>query len=318
MKNPLFENYRIKLVVITVATLFWFAVVTENDYSHEVEIPIIVTNLLPTKTLSGNLPASARVRFEGRGKALLSLLFSRDAYVEVDLSSVRQSSEIELRPAMVHVPRRNFPVTPRQVISPSTIAVKLSDLHTRAVPIAPRIEIHTLPGYTVVGGLRLEPDSVAITGPAELVKNITSVPTERLIRKDVRESIATTIALETFPDSTWLELSLKRTEVVADVQKIIELNLQEIPVHVRNAPPHLNVTAVPSTLSLTVEGGEHLLLNLKREDLTAYIDFAHARANEVQGHPVEILAPAGVRYRNVKPALFKLMMERSSHAPARN
>lgn len=318
MKNPLLENYRIKLVVITVATLFWFAVVTENEYSYEFDVPIIVANLSPTKTLSGNLPASARVRFEGRGKALLTLLFSRDAYVELDLSSMRNSAEIELKPAMVHVPRRNFPVTARQVIAPNTIAVKISDLHTRAVPIRPMIEIGTQPGYTVVGGIRLEPDSVAITGPEEFVKKITAVPTQRLSRKEVRESVVMEVELQAFPDSMWIEQSLKKTEVTADVQKIIELNLQEIPVRVKNAPSHLNVTAVPSTLSLTVEGGERLLLGLKREDLLAYIDFAHASDNEVQGHPAEILAPPGVRYRNVKPSLFKLMMERSAHAPSRN
>ncbi len=318
MKTPLLENYRIKLVVITVATLFWFAVVTENDYSYELDIPIIVTNLLPTKTVACALPATARVRFEGRGKALLALLFTRDAYLEADLANARNSVELELKPAMVHVPRRNLSVTARQVIAPNTIALKLSNLQTRAVPIKPMIEIGTQAGFTVVGGVRLEPDSITINGPEELVKKITAVPTQAWSQKEVRESIVREVELQAFPDSTWIKLPFKKSTATVDVQKIIELNLQEIPVRVKNAPAHLNVSAVPSTLALTVEGGERLLLDLKREDLVAYIDFAHASENEAHGHPVEILAPPGVRYRNVKPALFKLMMERGNHAPSRH
>jgi YbbR domain-containing protein len=305
VKTPLFENFRIKLVVITVATLFWFAVVTENEYSYELDIPIVVANLLPSKTLSRSLPARARVRFEGRGKALLALLFTRDAYLELDLANARNSVELELKPAMVHVPRRGLSVTPRQVIAPNTIALKLSNLHTRRVPLKPMIGVETQAGYTVVGDIQLEPDSITITGPEELVKKIASVPTQAWSAKEVRESLVREVKLQAFPDSTCITLPFDKTKVTVDVQKIIELNLQEIPVRVKNAPAHLNVTAVPSTLALTVEGGERLLINLKREELAAYIDFAHASDDEAQGHPVEILAPPGVRYRNVKPGLVQ-------------
>lgn len=318
MKKPLLENYRIKLVVLTVAIVFWFAVVTENDYSYELDIPIVVTNLLPSKTPSSHLPATARVRFEGRGKALLALLFTRDAYVELDLAAVRNSAAVELEPSMVHVPRRNLPVTARQVLSPNTIAIKLSNLHIRTVPIKPMIEIGTQPGYTVVGGVQLAPDSVSLTGPEELLQKILAVLTHKQSYQNLHEKFSAEVELQAFPDSTWIGMPLKKTEITVDVQKIIELNLQEIPVRVKNAPAHLRVTAVPSTLSLTIEGGEHLLLSLKREDVVAYLDFSHAQDNELEGHLPEIVTPPGVRYRNVKPASFKLMMERGNHAPSRN
>ena len=318
MKNPLLENFRIKLVVVIVATLFWFGVVTENDYSYELDIPILVTNLLPTKTLTGTLPATARVRFEGRGKALLALLFTRDAYLELDLASARNSFGIDLQPAMVHVPRRNLSVTPRQVITPNTVALKLSNLKTRTVPIQAQLEVSTPPGYTMVGETKLEPDSITITGPEEHLKKISAVPTRVLSPKETSTGFTTELELQSFPDSLWIKMPFNKTEATVDIQKIIELNLQEIPVRVKNAPAHLNVTAVPSTLALTVEGGEKLLLNLKREDVSAFIDFSHANDNELEGHPPEIVAPPDVRYRNVKPVLFKLMMERGNHAPTRD
>jgi hypothetical protein len=87
---------------------------------------------------------------------------------------------------------------------------------------------------------------------------------------------------------------------------------------VENVPSHLKVSAVPSTVTLTVEGGERLLMRLRREDISAYIDYARIRSTEAAGHPIVIKAPPGVRCRNVRPALFKLMMERNHNASARN
>lgn len=298
--------------------LFWFAVVTENEYSYELEIPIIVSNLLPTKTLASTLPASARVRFEGRGKALLTLLFTRDAYLELDLATARNSFETDLKPDMVHVPRRNLTVTARQVLSPNTIALKISNLQSREVPIVAVSEVSTIAGYTVVGGVRVVPDSLVLSGPEELLRKIKAVHTKPLRAKEAGKSFSAPLELETFPDSTWIRLSFNQVEATVEVQKIIELDLQEIPVRVKNGPAHLKVTVVPSTLALTVEGGEKLLLNLKREEVNAFIDFAHAHDNEYEGHPPEIVTPPGVRYRNVKPSLFKLMMERGNNANSRH
>ena len=60
------------------------------------------------------------------------------------------------------------------------------------------------------------------------------------------------------------------------------------------------------------------MLNLKREDIVAYIDYARIRDDAATaGHPAYIRTPDGVRYRDVKPILFKLMMEVQNHAPTR-
>jgi hypothetical protein len=69
---------------------------------------------------------------------------------------------------------------------------------------------------------------------------------------------------------------------------------------------------------LTVEGGEKLLLNLKKENIVAYIDYARMRDTTGAGHPAYIRTPDGVRYRDVKPARFKLILENQNHAAARH
>lgn len=316
--GTLFEHPRVKLIAVIMASIFWFVVATESDYSYDSEVPILFVNLPADRIIVQQLPDVAKVRFQGKGKSLLALLFHRDAFIEIDLSLVRAQTEIELKRDMVQLGRRGIPVAATQVLAPHTITVKLGSLQEKMVPIKPAIQIHVPPGFTLVGDLDLEPDSLAISGPDEFVSSVQEIQTVPREFRNVRRGFEERIALQALPDSMQIEMSFTSVQLKAEVQKIIELNLQEIPVRVQNAPSHLKVTAVPSTVAITVEGGERVLMQLRREDISAYIDYARIRSTEVGGHPVVVETPPGVRYRNARPALFKLMMERNHNASARN
>ena len=318
VKSILLENLRVKLVVGALATLFWFAVVTENDFEYDLDIPIVVLNLPDGKTVANGLPETARVRFEGKGRALLNLLFNRDARVELDISNMRRRHAFELQRQMVNTRRSGTGLIPRQILHPDTVWVRLTNLLEKSVRVAGAVKITTTPGYTVVGPLHFSPDSILISGPEEIVGAIDSVSTEFKEFANIQQRIATRLRLQPLRQSPRISFSTEAVEFTAEVQKLIEVTLQEIPVQVQNTPPHLRVTAVPSTLALTVEGGEKLLLNLKREDIIAYLDYARIRETNAAAYPAYIRTPEGLRYREVKPTLFKLIIENTNHAPARD
>lgn len=315
IKSAVFENLRVKLVVGALATLFWFAVVTENVYVYEVDIPIVAMNMPDGKTLAAELPKTARVRFEGKGRALLNLLFNREARVELDISNMRRRHTFELQPQLVNTRRSGAALTPLKILYPDTVRVRLTNLMEKAVRVAGAVKIATMPGYTVVGPLLFLPDSILISGPEELVRAVDSVVTERKEFINIQQRVSAHLQLLPAPR---LRFSPAAVEMTADVQKLIEVTLQEIPVQVHNVPASLRITTVPSTLSLTVEGGEKLLLDLKREDIVAYIDYARIRETNAAGYPAYIRTPAGLRYRDAKPALFKLIIENTNHASARH
>jgi len=317
-KSARFENLRVKLLVGALATLFWFAVVTENFYEYDVDLPIVAMNMPDGKTLASDLPETARVRFEGKGRALLSLLFSREARVMLDLSNMRRRYAVVMHPRMVNTRRSGLELTPLQILDPDTVWVQFANSLEKPVRVSSAIKIATIPGYTVVGPIHFTPDSIMISGPEEIVRRIDSVATEPKEFANIQQRLAARLRLQPFPKSQRIEFSTAAVEFAADVQKLIEVTLQEIPVQVRNAPAHVRVTAVPSTLSLTVEGGEKLLLDLKRENIVAYIDYARIREATAAGYPAYIRTPEGVRYRDVKPILFKLIIENANHASARH
>lgn len=319
LKSNFLENYRIKIIVITIATVFWFAVVTENIYEYDMDVPITVANVPPGKTVTGNLPQQARVRFEGRGKALFALLFQREARVVIDLTESGASKTVQVQRDQVQIGRWGLPVIAKQILAPHELKIQLANLLTKEVAIAPVTDLATTPGYAIVGKIQVAPDSIEISGPEALVRPIREIPTALVQARNLRARFEQEIALQDFPDSSKIHLSSRTATVAVDVQKLIEITLPEIPVRVHNAPRHLIVTPLPSTLSLTLEGGEQLLLGLKREDITAIIDFQQVKGLfDNEGYVPIINVPEGVSYRNVQPSTFKLMMERGNHASARN
>jgi YbbR domain-containing protein len=121
------------------------------------------------------------------------------------------------------------------------------------------------------------------------------------------------------PQDVSIKLSAEIVEFTVDVQKLIERTLEEIPVEVKNGPAALQVSVVPSTVKLKLEGGEKILLGLRREDVHVYIDYERAiREPANVGHPAYISVPEGVRYSDVTPERFTLAVERASHATPRH
>ena len=112
------------------------------------------------------------------------------------------------------------------------------------------------------------------------------------------------------PDQKHINLSNNQTKLSANIQKLMEKPIIEIPVKVTNTPRNAKITVIPSTLSLILEGGTDLLLNVTNNDVTAYIDYKKVISSKEKKHPAYIQTPPGTRYRDVKPMLFKIVVER--------
>jgi hypothetical protein len=316
----LLENWRVKLASVLIAILFWFAVVSEHDFEYELDLPIVLTDIPHGKTPVDSLPGMARVRVEGKGKAMLALLFYRDARVSIDCSGVHRARRVAMTPQMVQPPRRGGNIVAKEILYPDSVWIRLSPLVRKQVPVIPAITLRTMAGYILASPMTINPDSIVVEGPDEGVRAIDRVFTEARVLTDVRSSLQSNLSLVAPQSPASVKLSTLAVEFTADVQKLIELTLEEIPVEVRNVPPYLRVTVVPSTITLTLEGGEKILLAMHREDVQVYIDYDRAsRESSALGHAAYISVPNGVRYRDVTPERFTLSFERvANHAAPRH
>lgn len=308
MNRQIFNNLKIKLIVVALAILVWFFVKMEDNYRYSFHIPIRVTNLGPRRVIKNDLAKQAKITCWGKGRYLLSLMIKNDIFYNLDVSRVHRTGAFVLERSQVKFFRGND-VEVLNIVEPETVKVILADLLTKNVPINPDVEIQLLPGYTVVDELKLNPDSVEIIGLEPELKTIQQVTTEKKLFKNVKRDLESELQLVN-PQLPHVRLLSRKTTLTVDIQKLMEKPLSEIRVTVINQPADLKITVIPSTLSLVLEGGSERLLNISQQDIKAYIDYKKVQLSRSKNHLAYIDTPLGIRYRDVKPKRFNVVVEK--------
>ncbi len=308
MRAHIFNNFKIKLAVVVMASLIWFFVKMEDNYRYSFHVPIRITNLGPNRIISSNIPKKVKITGWGKGRSLLTLMFRNDIFYNLDVSHVYRTSTLVLEKNQVKF-LRSSDIEVINIVQPETLKVTIVDLVTTKVAIKADVEVLPMPGYTLVDEIKLIPDSAEIVIPITELKKVELISTERRRYKNINRNITEKLRLIR-PDIDHLRLLTREVNLFLDVQKLMEKPLSEIPVAVINQPPDLKVTVLPSTLSLILEGGAELLLNVNQNDVKAYIDYQKVKASQNKNHLAYIDTPKGVRYRDVKPKRFKIVVEK--------
>ena len=286
----------------------WFYVTTDNQFDHTQYVSLRVINKPSGYILAEPIPSRARVRFRGKGKNLLSLGY-RDKRIEIDLQERAREAVIPLEPGMIKGIPSGAEIHPLRIVEPETVRVRLDRFAAKMVPVKPAMVLLPLDGYTQVGSVVLDPDSVVVSGPKGYVDEILEVSTEDLEYKNLLKEIRGKIALASAGRAT-LNYSSRAVEFKADIQRIGERVMTEIPIVVLNVPARLKVTAVPSTLSLRIQGGVNVLSKLRKEDVVASIDYGSRHRYRGEKVPANIQVPPGITFSESRPESFELVVER--------
>jgi hypothetical protein len=195
-------------------------------------------------------PPEVQVRFTGPGRELWELALDRPVLV-LRVQNVDERRTFALDPRMVQV-RGGLTATPVDVRPPS-VRLQLQQLVTRNVPVRARIGPRSLGRYVVADDVEVVPATVRVTGPANQVAALDSLPTEvfEIVPDD------TTFTREVRLDTaglSGLSLSRERVTVRGRVDRRVERSLTGVPV---TAPG--GVMASPRQVEIRLSGPERLV-----------------------------------------------------------
>lgn len=302
------QNYKVKLFSLLSAFFLWFYVITDNYFEYTVDVPLRIINKPIGKILTKPLPQKVKVLFRGLGKSFLSFRY-RNKRIELDLHQVKEVSTFSLNLDMIKGIPAGMPVTPLRIVEPESITVRLDRSIEKKVAIHLDIQMVPTDGYTQIGDISFEPDSLILSGPESMVNAVSEVFTEKKVYRNVIKEIRGKVSIVP-PSLKILNYSQNTVRFKADIQRIGERIITEIPVNVYNIPQGIKVSAVPSTLSLKLQGGVKVLSKLKREEIFATIDFKSRHRYRRKGIPATIELPKDISFSDVKPKFFELVVER--------
>ena len=198
-----------------------------------------------------------------------------------------------------------------EVVRPDSIQIVLADYKEKRVPVRPQITVDVVSGYTQVSGIIVTPPQVLVKGAVEAVDRVTEVLTSRRTYSNVADPLEITVGLWDPDPGKGLAIEPLNVTLTVDVQRIGERRLTEVPVKVLNIPENLNVIVGPSTVALTVTGGEDYLLNLDDDVVEVFIDY------QTQWSPENLLVEPQVRldknlleYRDLVPKQLEIIATR--------
>ena len=164
VSNPFFSKIVFPVGAFFLAVLLWLFVVSGNNYTMMLEMPIEARNLNAQKTYLEEVPDYASVILEGKGRDLFKSFILKNYSgfkLVLDLDGISQEYEFilneyfEKNPSKVVLPSSHN-VRFVEVVYPNRIKIKLDEIMEKKVPILSNINFIIKDGHVQIGKTKFE------------------------------------------------------------------------------------------------------------------------------------------------------------------
>lgn len=246
-REALVSNWPIKATALALATLLWAAVAAQEPTTQLVPVTFNV-EVPPGRALTQH-PGEVQALVSGTAGEMFKLYASRPV-INKRIPDTRASNYT----LTLSVQDLNFIEDVSVVVQdirPREIEVYLDTIAERWVPVELRAVVIPERGYELIGGARTEPDSILLTGPRSLVRDIASVRTIVDTVFDASASLSRVISLDT-TDLRVVVPSARDVNLVAEITQIATRVLSNVPITVASRAGVWQPDE--STVLVTVEG----------------------------------------------------------------
>jgi YbbR domain-containing protein len=271
------RNIFILINTFIFSVLIWCYVNLNLTYTIETTIPLKLKSG-KSQGVSNEIPNSLEVVLKGKGWGLMKILVSKNLVYYLDLTAFKKDSKVDLMQnigEVINLPSDVYV----QSITPNYLEVSFDNIITRMVKVKNNTSVQTKDGYTVIGGVKITPDSVKITGASSIVMKVKFVQTENVLFKDVSSNVVRDVRLI---DS--LGNQVKVDPMVVNVSYKLELSaektFEDIDVNVYGVPIDKEVLIIPPKISISLRGGVEELSKLTTKDIKVGINFKQIEADE--------------------------------------
>ena len=261
------------------ALLLWIFVVSQNEYTLILDLPIEARNLNVQKAHKEEVPPAASVRLRGTGRDLFKSFLLKNFggfKLVLDLEGISKEYEFVLNDYFEKFPQKvvlplNYNLSFVEVVYPNRIKISLDDYSSKSVPIISNLHIKPAPGFLLVGNQIIRPEKVEIAGPKKELALINHIETVYDTINGLTSFYSGKIKTQSL--GRLIKYSTNSVEISVDIQNISERIIVDVPVIVINIPEKIRVFPSPQTVSLTVIGGVNQISNLNPTDIKVIVDF---------------------------------------------
>lgn len=316
LPSSFFKNLVFPFGAFSLAILLWLFVISGNQYSMMLDLPIEARNLNSQKTYLEEVPEYASVILKGKGRDLFKsyLLQNYSGFkLVLDLDGISQEYEFNLNqyfeknPSKIVLPP-SYNISFVEVVYPNRVKISLDEIVKKKVPIISNIYTTIIDGYIQIGKIKFDPDSVVVTGPKVELDSILYAATAKDTISNVSKYLRGEVDL--LKPSRLIKYSASKVNYLLDIQQISERIIVDIPVEVINKVNEIRVFPSPQTVSLTVVGGVNKISQIESSDISIVVDFLEWKLSKNFYKPKVSIPFEILNWKDLSPRTIELGVAR--------
>ena len=267
------------LVFLVISTAAWFLVKLSEDYVTQTTFRVLIEEVPAEKWVSSDEQSvKMSLNIDGFHTLRYKMIREPNRFVTIPLSEVpyRLESNNTYSFSSQYVAEK---VAERLGITASDITMNdakvyftMDALKSKVVPVVLQSNIATARQYDIYGIPMLDPSSVTIFGPQEVIDSIKLVRTELLSRDNVNQSFNATLPLDLLDGQ--IHSNTKEVKVEVQVEKYTEMDV-EVPIKVADS---LKVRFFPEMMSVKCLVAMRDYASITPENFTVAVDRQQLKA----------------------------------------
>lgn len=304
------QQMKKKILPIILITLFsiilWGSVSLSEEYFATMEIPVRIIDVQEGTAIADISRNKVDISVKGIGWTLAGMSLGPDLEFKVSAKNKTGEQKIYLE----GVAAQNSWLTSSiqlMEVKPEELAFKVEQIATKKVQVIPNIKLNYRPGYGLVSSIKVNPDSVTISGPQSIIDNIENINTSLHEFEDINKSVNTSIGLENIPALTYDNPAVN---IEFEVQKIVDKVFDDIHVLVKNVPQFRELKLYPEKVKITLRGGINLLGRMDPKLLEPYVTFKQALSDTLGAIEPVFTPPEYTILIDIKPGKLEYIIKK--------
>ncbi len=302
------KEIRYFLVFIILSAIFWFAITLGEEYTVNLNVPVIIELNEENIAIEGKVPQYLSLKVRTTGWEILKLKHFQPPEFFISIKNPGDNLSVELS----NIPNDQLKLSSDAKIldiKPAMINLNFNYAIEKKIKIYPVLDLSFKEGYDIASPITLEPDSIYIRGSRRLLLAIDSFPTKKVTLKDLSDF--TSVETELSDTLTNLiSFEKKKIKISFDVQQVVDKLFEKIPVELINQPNDKEALLLPSFIDIKLRGGISILGSINVDSLKAFIDYRkYANKSDEEIVP-EVILPFGVSVIDYYPKQFKIILRK--------
>lgn len=285
------------LLFVLLSLLFWVLNNLSEEYVTEQTMDVEYVNLPHDKLLQKEPRKQIKLNIKGTGFKLIALRFS-NLTIDIDAglgylqkkNSVRYS--LVLKDQQQKIQKQLLKGLEIDHFIDEVILLEIGVLISKKVPVIAMNTIQYKAGYDLINTIKIQPDSIIITGPESILKSINKIDLEKLQMSDVEQNIHKEIAI-IVPEN--IKVKVSKVMLTGTVEKFTEGSF-EIPFYVENLPDGIKINTFPKQIKVIFKVGLSNFNKITEDSFRVVCDYKYSEKNNFS-----FLVPKITR----KPSLVK-------------